>query len=55
MKGDGPLAEMLGRRFAIARRRFGLDRPSPPLDLGRFRPPERPSNQPDLFETGLAP
>ena len=55
MKGDGPLAEMLGRRFAIARRRFELDRPSPPLDLSRFRAPRRPSDQPDLFETGLEP
>jgi DNA repair photolyase len=55
MKGDGPLAEMLGRRFAIARRRFGLDRPSAPLDLSQFRPPGRASDQPDLFETGTAP
>ena len=46
MKGDGPIAEMLGRRFAIARRRFGLDRPSSPLDLSRFRPPGRPAISP---------
>ena len=54
MKGDGPLADIIGRRFAIARRRFGLDRPWPPLDLSRFRPPGRTSDQPDLFDTGLA-
>ncbi|HEY8012393.1 MAG TPA: radical SAM protein, partial [Dongiaceae bacterium] len=50
MKGDGPLAEMLGRRFAIARRRFGLDRPTSPLNVARFRPPGGASDQPDLFE-----
>jgi DNA repair photolyase len=49
MKGDGPIAEMLGRRFAVARRRFGLDRPMAALDLTQFRRPGPPSNQPDLF------
>jgi DNA repair photolyase len=52
MKGDGPIAEMLGRRFAVARRRFGLDRPMAALDLTQFRRPRPPSNQPDLFATG---
>ena len=49
MKGDGPLAEMLGRRFAIAKRRFGLDRPIAPLDLSQFRRPSASDDQPDLF------
>jgi DNA repair photolyase len=49
MKGEGPIAEMLGRRFAIAKRRFALDRPSPQLDLTQFRRPALPTNQPDLF------
>jgi DNA repair photolyase len=50
MKGEGPIAQMLGQRFAIARRRFGLDRALPPLDVNQFRRPG-PENQPDLFET----
>jgi len=49
MKGEGPLAEMLGRRFAIAKRRFGLDRPIAPLDLSQFRRPSASGDQPDLF------
>jgi DNA repair photolyase len=49
MKGEGPIAEMLGRRFAIAKRRFALDRPSPQLDLTQFRRPALPTNQPELF------
>jgi DNA repair photolyase len=49
MKGDGPIAELIGARFAAARRRFGLDRPVPPLDLTRFRVPAKETNQLDLF------
>ncbi len=49
MKGEGPLAEMLGRRFTIAKRRFGLDRTVVALDLSRFRRPGAPGDQPDLF------
>jgi DNA repair photolyase len=51
MKGEGPISEMLGRRFAIAKRRLGLDQPIPALDLNQFRRPGPPSNQPDLFAT----
>lgn len=50
MKGEGPIADMLAKRFAIAKRRFGLDRPSLPFDLTRFRRPGQATNQPDLFE-----
>jgi DNA repair photolyase len=49
MKGDGPIAELIGARFAAARRRYGLDRPIPPLDLTKFRVPKRPEAQLDLF------
>ena len=31
MKGEGPIAEMIGQRFKFTRRRHGLDRPTPPL------------------------
>ncbi|HEY2178348.1 MAG TPA: PA0069 family radical SAM protein [Caulobacteraceae bacterium] len=49
MKGEGPIAEMLAKRFAIAKRRFGLDRPPVTFDLDRFRRPGAAINQPDLF------
>lgn len=39
MTGEGPIAEAMRQRFVLARRRFGLDRPLPPLDLGQFRRP----------------
>jgi DNA repair photolyase len=49
MRGEGPIAELLSRRFRLARRRFGLERPVGPLDLQRFRPPPRPGDQLELF------
>jgi DNA repair photolyase len=52
MKGEGPLADLLGRRFAIAKRRFGLDRPRPALDLSQFRRPGSGGDQRDLFGPG---
>ncbi len=55
MKGEGPIAEMIAKRFSIARRRFGLDRPVPPLDLARFAPPPAAGDQMDLFSTSPAP
>jgi len=50
MKGEGPIADILAKRFSIAKRRFGLDRPSTPLDLGQFRRPAGRDDQLDLFE-----
>jgi DNA repair photolyase len=49
MKGEGPIAEVVAQRFAIARRRLGLDRPSTPLDLTQFRRPAKDERQGDLF------
>jgi DNA repair photolyase len=49
MKGEGPIADMLAQRFRIAKRRYGLDRTLPPLDLSQFRVPARPGDQLDLF------
>ncbi|MHB8529539.1 MAG: PA0069 family radical SAM protein [Caulobacteraceae bacterium] len=49
MKGEGPIAELIGRRFAIARRRFGLDEALPPLDAGQFRIPAKGGDQMELF------
>jgi len=49
MLGEGPIAALIGQRFSIARRRFGLDRTLPPLDVGQFRVPARAGDQMDLF------
>jgi DNA repair photolyase len=49
MRGEGPLADLLARRFAVARKRFGLDRPHAPLDLTQFRVPPKAGDQMDLF------
>ncbi len=49
MKGEGPIAELIAQRFKIARRRFGLDTPPPPLDTSQFHVPPRVGDQLDLF------
>jgi DNA repair photolyase len=49
MKGQGPIADLMGRRFAAAKRRYGLDGPSVELDLSRFRVPPASGDQIDLF------
>ena len=49
MKGEGPIAELIAARFKIARKRYGLDRTPPPLDVSRFRVPPRSGDQIDLF------
>lgn len=48
MRGSGPVAELLAQRVEKARRRFGLDRPQPPLRTDLFRPPRR-DDQLSLF------
>jgi DNA repair photolyase len=48
-RGTGAFAELIERRFAIARRRCGLDRAAPPLDTSRFKPPRAQSPQRELF------
>jgi DNA repair photolyase len=39
MRGTGPFAELVEKRFALACRRLGLNRDRTPLDTSRFRPP----------------
>lgn len=39
MRGEGLIAEMIGRRFEVARRRLGLDGDSAPLSTDLFREP----------------
>jgi len=45
MKGQGPYAALIARRFRLARRRLGLEREGPPLDCSKFAPPPRPGDQ----------
>ena len=47
MRGSGPVADMIARRFSVARRKLGLDRKLPDLVTHRFRAP--PTAQGDLF------
>ncbi|WP_049792679.1 PA0069 family radical SAM protein [Polymorphum gilvum] len=39
MKGKGPYADQIGKRFALAARRFGLNQRRRKLDCDSFRPP----------------
>ena len=49
MRGEGPYAEMLARRFEVAARRHGFDRVRPPLDTTAFRVPGGRRPQRGLF------
>ena len=49
MKGDGPLAALMSRRFAVAKQRLGIAGKLPPLDLGQFQVPPKAGDQIDLF------
>ncbi len=49
MRGSGPYAELLQRRFRTATRRLGLDGREPHLDTTQFRPPPRSGDQGSLF------
>jgi DNA repair photolyase len=49
MTGEGPVAEAMKQRFGLARRRFGLDKPLPPLDLTQFARPAAAGDQLQLF------
>ena len=49
MKGEGPFAELMAKRFAAAKKRLGLDLRFGGLDLSQFRPPPKVGDQRDLF------
>jgi len=49
MRGTGPHAELLARRFEVACRRLGLATEPEPLDATKFRPPPRQARQTRLF------
>jgi len=49
MRGDGEYANLIGKRFDLAARRLGLDRPLPPLRRDLFAPPLDRDGQLALF------
>ncbi len=49
-RGKGPVAQLVARRFAAARTRYGLDQPRRTFDLGAFRVPPKPGDQMSLFD-----
>jgi len=49
MKGTGPYAELLRRRFQLVVRRLGLDARRWDMDCTQFRPPPAPGDQLGLF------
>jgi DNA repair photolyase len=48
-RGEGVFAELFTRRFALARRKHGLDGEGPDLDTSRFRPPAAETPQMSLL------
>jgi len=53
MRGEGPHADLLRRRFELACRRYGLNVERTELDRSRFRIPARAGDQLALFDGGV--
>jgi hypothetical protein len=51
MKGTGPYAWLIGRRFEVACEKLGLNTSKRQLSTGHFRHPKLDSAQLSLFET----
>jgi DNA repair photolyase len=49
MKGEGPIAALMSRRFSVAKTRYGLTRRFGDMDLTQFRAPAKAGDQIDLF------
>jgi DNA repair photolyase len=49
MRGTGPYAEQLARRFALACKRYGIPRGFPALDTAQFQVPRKAGPQLSLF------
>jgi len=49
MRGEGPIAELMSRRFKVARRKHGLEQAIGPLSLELFRVPAKAGDQLELF------
>jgi DNA repair photolyase len=48
-RGAGPVADLIARRFAAARARYGLEAPRLKLDVEQFRPPPKAGDQMELL------
>jgi DNA repair photolyase len=48
-RGQGPVAELVARTFAVWIKKLGWDKPAPPLDCDAFRPPRSASGQMRMF------
>ena len=48
-RGAGPVADLIARRFAAARARYGLEAPRLKLDVEQFRPPPKTGDQMELL------
>ena len=49
MTGEGVYADLIARRFKLAKQRLGLTGRDWSLDVNRFRPPPRPGDQLSLL------
>jgi DNA repair photolyase len=49
MKGEGPLAALMSRRFATAKKRYAFPDKLPPMDFTQFRIPPKAGDQMQLF------
>jgi DNA repair photolyase len=49
MRGTGPYAEMIAKRFRLARERFGIPKRGPTLDTSQFKHPAKDSAQLSLL------
>ena len=49
MKGEGPLAALMSRRFAAAKKRYAFPDKLPPMDFTQFRIPPKAGDQMQLF------
>ena len=49
MRGEGPIADLLSKRFAAAKKRYGLEFRFDGMDLTQFRVPPKAGDQIDLF------
>jgi DNA repair photolyase len=54
MRGEGPIGELMSRRFKAAQKRYGLERRWGDLDVSQFRVPPKAGDQIDMF-AGVPP
>jgi DNA repair photolyase len=52
MRGQGPVADLIASRFALACKRLGLNERRTELDTSQFRVPPKPGDQMELFGGG---